>query len=153
ESQEAQAEQNVDQLDNLAQLREEQLRLLIGATAKEPLAVGEDIRKDMEVPGAAPLDDLMGSATRQRLEFKTLDTGIQAKDRQREAEKATLSPRLSAVGVADYADPNQRVFPQKDEFTLTWQVTAQLSWTLNDALVSRTTDRRLAAEANELRAD
>jgi outer membrane protein TolC len=153
ESQEAQAEQNVDQLENLSLLREEQLRLLIGATAREPLAIGEDIRKDLEVAGAVPLDDLMGSATRQRLELKALDTGIQAKDRQRDAEKANLYPRLSAVGVADYADPNQRVFPQKDEFQLTWQVTAQLSWTLNDALVSRTTDRRLAAEANELRAD
>ncbi|HSD90464.1 MAG TPA: TolC family protein, partial [Kofleriaceae bacterium] len=44
ESQEAQAEQVVDQLQNLSQLREEQLRLLIGETG--PLTIGEDIRQD-----------------------------------------------------------------------------------------------------------
>jgi outer membrane protein TolC len=153
ESQEAEAEQVVDQLQNLAQLREEQLRLLIGAPAGEPLAVGEDIRAEVAVQGAARLDDLMGTATHQRLEFKALDTGLQIKDSQRAAEKANLLPRLSAFGTADYADPNQRVFPQQDKFKFTWQVGAQLTWTLNDALISRASDRRIQAEANELRAD
>ena len=153
ESQEAEAEQVVDQLDNLAQLREEQVRLLIGAPANVPLAIGEDIRAEVAAPGAGQLDELVGTAKQKRLEFKALDTGIQAKESQRAAEKANLYPRLSAVAVADYADPNQRVFPAKDEFKLTWAVGAQLTWTLNDTLVSRTTDRRIAAEANELRAD
>ena len=153
ESQEAQAEQVVDQLANLAALREEQLRLLIGAPAREPLAIGEDIRADVAVGEAGELDQLMTSAARRRLEFQVIDTGIQAKDSQRAAEQANLLPRLSAFGTADYADPNPRVFPQADKFTFTWQVGAQLTWTLNDALISRTTDHRLRAEANELRAD
>lgn len=153
ESQEAQAEQVVDQLENLSQLREEQLRLLIGAPASEPLAIGEDIRGDVAAPGAAQLDALMGAATQQRLELKAIDTGIQAKERQRAAEGANRLPRLSAFAVADYANPNQRVFPQADEFKLTWSVGAQLTWTLNDALASRASDRRLRAEASELRAD
>jgi len=153
ESQEADAEQVVDQLQNLAALREEQVRLLIGAAANEPLAVGEDIRADISVPGAAPLDDLMGVAKQHRLEFKAIDTGIQAKESQRAAERANLYPRLSAFAIADYADPNLRVFPQEDVFKFTWSIGAQLTWTLNDALISRTSDRRIAAEANELRAD
>jgi outer membrane protein TolC len=153
EAQEAEAEQTVDQLQNLAQLREEQVRLLIGAAPAEPLAVGEDIRKDVQVPGAAPLGDLMDTARRQRLEFKAIDTGIEAKQRQRDAELANSLPRLSAFGVADYADPNQRIFPAVDEFRFTWQIGAQLTWTINDTLTAETTKRRLAAEANELRAD
>src|SRR4029077_16226842 len=44
EAQEAEAEQTVDQLQTLAQLREEQLGILIGAAPGEPLAIGEDIR-------------------------------------------------------------------------------------------------------------
>jgi outer membrane protein TolC len=143
----------VDQLENLARLREEQLRLLIGAPANEPLAIGEDIRAEIAVPGAAPLDELVGTAVHQRLEFKAIDTGIQAKDSQRAAERANLFPRLSAFGIADDASPNPRVFPQADKFKFTWQVGAQLTWTLNDALISRTSDRRIRAEANELRAD
>jgi hypothetical protein len=66
----------VDQLENLSQLREEQLRLLIGAPATELPAVGEDIRGDVAAPRAARLDDLMGTAKQRRLEFKAIDTGI-----------------------------------------------------------------------------
>jgi outer membrane protein TolC len=152
ESQEAEAEQVVDQLSNLAELREEQLRLLIGA-GNEPLAIGEDIRADVAGATTGKLDELMITAKQKRLEFQAIDTGIRARESQRSAEKANLLPRLSAFGVADYARPNQRVFPQADEFKGTWSVGAQLTWTLNDALISRTTARRLAAEANELRAD
>ena len=155
ESQAAQAEQVLDQLQNLAGLREEQLRLFIGAQSGEKLSVGEDIRKDL--PGAgggsAPLDQLAATARSQRLEFKVLDTGIRAKELQREAERANLYPRLSAFAIADYARPNQRVFPQVDEFKFTWQAGVQLTWTLNDALISNTADRRYRAETNELRAD
>ena len=153
ESQEAQAEQVVDQLQQFALLREEQLRLSIGAPANEPLALGEDIRKDIAAAEVAPLDQLMGTAKQQRLEFKQLDTGIQAKQRQGDAELANQLPRLSAVGVVDYANPNQRVFPAQDAFKLTWSIGAQLSWTINDALIADATKHRIRAEASELRAD
>ncbi|HEU0029533.1 MAG TPA: TolC family protein [Kofleriaceae bacterium] len=152
ESQEAQAEQVADQLQNLADLREEQLRLLIGA-GNEPLAIGEDIRGELAAPPSSKLDDLMATAHRQRLEFKTFDFGIRAKEKQRDAEKASYFPRLSAFAVADYARPNNRVFPQVDEFRFTWQAGLQLSWTLNDALVSRTNVKRFSAEIRGLQAD
>ncbi len=153
ESQEAEAEQTIDQLKNISALREEQLRLLIGATEAEPLAIGEDVRRDFAVAAGSPLDELMGQARQKRFDFKVLDLGIKAKDKQREAEKAAYYPKLSAVGVVDYADPNPRVFPQSDTFTFTWSVGAQITWTLGDALTEKTTNRRLLAETNELRAD
>lgn len=152
ESQEAEAEQVVDQLENLAQLREEQLRLLIGAGA-EPLAIGEDIRGDVAAPEAAQLDALMSTAKQKRLEFQALDAGIRAKESQHAAEWANILPRLSAFGVADYARPNQRVFPSVDEFRFTWQVGVQATWTLGESLQAHATRRRLVAEADELRAD
>jgi outer membrane protein TolC len=153
ESQQASAEQVVDQLQNLAVLREEQLRLLIGAAVGEPLAIGEDIRQDVVAPPAVPLDDALVTATAQRLEFRGLDTGIRAKQAQQDAERASYYPRLSAFASADYARPNQRIFPQEDVFNLTWQAGVQLSWTLNDSLVARGTDRRYDAEIRALRAD
>jgi outer membrane protein TolC len=153
ESQEAEAEQTVDQLHNLAELREEQLRLLIGASDSEPLGIGEDVRKDIAVPNGAKLDDLMGQAKQQRLDFRILDTGIKAKEKQRESESANRLPKLAAFGVVDYADPNPRVFPQSDKFTFSWSIGAQVTWTLNDTLIEKTTDRRLTAETDELRAD
>lgn len=153
ESQEAQAEQAVDQLRFLTELREEQLRLLIGAAPGEPLAVGEDIRADLAAPPGQALDQALDQARQRRLEFRALDLGIQAKQKQRESERANQLPRLSAFASADYARPNQRVFLEPDVFKLTWQAGLQLSWTLNDNLISRANERRLDAEARELRAD
>ena len=60
---------------------------------------------------------------------------------------------MSAFAALDYGDPNQRVFPQKDELRATWLVGAQLSWILNDGLVAGATRARIEAEANQLRAD
>ena len=153
ESNEAEAEHAVNALRNVASLREEQVRLLIGAKADEPLSLGEDPRGDINAPGAANLDELVKHATSMRLEFKALDLGIQAKEKQRQSELANTLPRLSAFAVADYANPNQRIFPQEEKWDFTWQAGVQLSWTLNDALQSRAAQRRIAAETNELRAD
>ena len=153
ESNEAQADQAVIQLQHLAQLREEQLRLMIGAPNGQPLTIGEDIRVVATAPTAAQLDALMDTAKHQRLDFRVLDTGIEAKEKQRAAEKAGLFPRLSVFAAAEYTNPNQRVFPQEDKFSFTWSAGAQLTWALNDALISKTTDRRLRGETNELRAD
>lgn len=152
ESQEAQAEQIFDQLQQLADLREEQLRLLIGA-GPEPLTIGEDIRGDITAPSAVGLDELLANARRQRLEFRSFDSGIAAKEKQRDAEKASYYPRLSAFATADYARPNQRIFPQVDAFRFTWQAGLQLSWTLNDTLIAKTNVDRFDAEVRELRAD
>jgi outer membrane protein TolC len=153
ESQEAEAEQTLDQLQNLSSLREEQLRLLIGAREDEPLAVGEDIRTEIAAPPPGALDDLVGRALHKRLEFRALDVGIAAKDKQREAELANELPKLSAFGTVEDARPNPRVFPQTDTFKFTWLLGVQMTWSLNDNLIARTTQHRLLAEADELRAD
>ncbi len=153
ESNEAVAEQASIQLQNLADLREEQLRILIDASPEQVLVIGEDIRAEITAPGTGKLDDLIGTAKKQRLDFKVLDTGIEAKEKQRAAERASYYPKLSAFGQVDFANPNQRIFPSEDKFNLTWAVGAQITWTLNETLFAKTTDRRLLGETNELRAD
>jgi outer membrane protein TolC len=153
ESNEAEAQREYDQLSYLAQLREEQLRLLIGAPSTEQLTMGESEREAISPPAPRPLDDLVNFATLHRLEFKAIDLGIEAKEKQRAAQKADAYPRLSAFAIADYANPNQRVFPQVEEFKFTWQAGVQLSWTLNDTLQWTAANRRLRAETSQLRAD
>lgn len=154
ESQEAQAEQALDQLKQLSDLREEQLRLLIGAAPGEQLAIGEDIRTDLGAPAAEALDNLLATAKLQRLEFRALEVGIRAKEKQRDAETAEQLPKLSAFGVADYAKPNQRIaFELDPQFHFTWQAGLQVTWTLNDALIARANKHRIAAESRELQAD
>lgn len=152
ESNQAQAEQAVAQLTQLVALREEQLRLLIDVP-DGPLTIGEDIRLDIAAPGAGDLGAQLDTARKQRLDFRALDTGIEAKEQLRAADKASLYPRLQAFVNAEYSNPNPRVFPQEDKFTFTWAAGAQIAWTLNDALVHNSTDRRLRGEVNTLRAD
>jgi outer membrane protein len=156
ESQRAQARQAVDQLDAAVALREEQLRLLIGATADEPLRVGEDPRAELPpgaLGGGEAFPALADRAAHRRRELAALDAGIHAKDAQRAAEVANLLPRLTAFALVDYGDPSARVFPQQDAFRLTWAAGAQLSWVINDGLVAGRARDRLAAEADALRAD
>jgi outer membrane protein len=152
ESQEAQIEQQADQLQQLSDLREEQLRILIGAN-NEPLAIGEDIRGDVTAPEAGKLDDLVVNAMKLRLDVQAFDVGIEAKEKQRSAEKSNLYPKLSAFGTAEYSKPNQRVFLEPDKFKFTWAAGLALSWTLNEALVTNANDKRYAAEIRELRAN
>ena len=154
ESEEAQADHAADRLQQLSDLREEQLRILIGAAPTESLSIGEDVRVDITAPQqTATLDQLVATATKQRLDFQAFDTNIDALEKQRAAEKSGLFPKLSAFAVADYARPNQRVFPQEDKFKFTWQAGLQLTWTLNEALVSNAQDKRFAADLRELRAN
>ena len=153
ESQAAATQQQLDVVTNVAVLREEQLRLLIGAPEDEQLQIGEDIRGDVSSPEVAQLDELVKQALAKRLEFKSINLGIAAKEAQKASEKANMYPHLSAFANTDYDRPNQRVFPQKDEFKLTWAAGLQLTWTLNDLLQSKATQHRLTAEGNELRAD
>ena len=69
------------------------------------------------------------------------------------AEKANEYPKLSAFAAVDDANPNQRVFPQSDTYTLTWQAGAQITWALGDTLQEQQKIRGLVAETDELRAD
>jgi len=153
ESEEAQAEQVADQLARIVELREEQVRILIGATSTEPLAIGEDIRVDVTAAPAEPLDELVVRAQRDRLDFQAVDVGIEAREAQRKAERAGLFPKLSAFGTVDYANPNQRVFPTVEEFRFTWQAGLQLTWTLNETLITNAQDKKYAAQVRELRAN
>ena len=154
ESEEANADHAADRLQQISELREEQLRILIGAAPTESLSIGEDVRVDITAPPSpGPLDQLVTNATRDRLDFQAFDTNIEAVEKQRAAEKSSLFPKLSAFGVADYARPNQRIFPQEDKFKFTWQAGVQLTWTLNEALVSNAQDKRFAAQLRELRAN
>lgn len=153
ESQEADAEQTAAQLTNIAELREEQLRVMLQLPEGQPLAIGEDIRKDITPPRVQELDTMMKHVAEHRLDYQAILMGIDARVKQKDAEYSNYAPKVSAFGIADYANPNQRIFPQVDKFTGTWAVGLQATWTLNDALTANVNQERYEAQADELRAD
>ncbi len=97
ESQAAEAEQTLDQLQNVASLREEQLRIYIGAPAGEQLTIGEDIRDELAPPVQTTLDELEPPRRRQAARHQA-DRGRHR--RERRAAQGRQGARLSApVGV------------------------------------------------------
>ncbi len=153
QAQAAAVRQTQAQLKTLARLREQQLRIYIDAPATEVLTIGEDIRADLPAFTPPPVDDMVAAATTRRLDLKTLDAGIDARKLQRKATVAGKYPKLSAFASATYADPNQRIFPTRDEFDFTWSAGLQLSWSVNDFLTAGTDVEALDAEAATLEAD
>ena len=153
EAQLAQTKQAASQLAGVVTLRAEVLRLAIGAGPDEQLTIGEDIRLDVDLPAAQAATALADAALERRLEVRTIDAGIRAKEKQRNAEKAGKLPRLSAFGQLNYANPNQRIVPSHEEFDLTWQVGLQLTWNINDFLNSKASLEGFDAEVRGLQAD
>ena len=64
-------------------------------------------------------------------------------------------PSLSVAFGSDTANPNQRIFPQETEFTTTWDLSVQLAWSLDGALLegARRQRERALAEAERLGRD
>lgn len=149
----ASARQAAAQLAGVVALRAEVLRLAIGAGAEEAFGVGEDVRQEVALPPRRALAELMEVALKRRVELRSLEAGIVARSRQREAEKGGRLPRLVAFGQMNYANPNQRIVPSQDRFDLTWAAGVSLTWNLNDFLTSRASVDGFDAEVRGLQAD
>jgi outer membrane protein TolC len=135
QAQKAQADLVLVQARDGAVIREEQLRILIGAEPEEQLAIGEDVRAEITIPEPGKVDDLAREALGRRLESRTLTLAEQALIRQRQAQKTDRYPHLSAFAQANYDNPNQRAFGSSD-WQFTWAVGAQVTWSPNDTLLT-----------------
>ncbi len=110
---------------------ERRLRVLMHEQGETPYEIGEDLRASSAEPGES-LPALLTEALAARPEAKALAETAGAMKAQANAVRAAAFPRLDAVANASYARPNGRIFPQKDEFRGTWDVSVQLSWAPTD---------------------
>lgn len=153
EASEASAERVLVQAKNLALLQEERVRIVMHDASRAELAIGEDLTS---APPARPeLDDIRAlthSAERFRPELHAVSLAAVAYDKQADATRSRALPRLDALAQSTFANPNQRYFPQKDEFNASWQVGVQLSFSLSDTLSATTQVRAARAQARAVRA-
>ena len=152
QSQRANAAQTIQRLETTEAWRQEQLRLMIGAEDDEVLAVGEDVRIEVNVK-LGKFVDLAVRAAAHRPDIAEIEAGIQAKDAQLRAEGGALLPKISLFGSVDLANPNPRYFPQENVFKLSWAAGIQASWIINETMVANEMRNRYAAEADGLRAE
>ncbi|MBN1652340.1 MAG: TolC family protein [Deltaproteobacteria bacterium] len=119
--------------ETLRSVAEEQLAVFMGEPVKR-YQVGEAVAVDAAgVEATGELKALIADAFRQRLELEALKAGGESLREGSGALAIGRWPRLDAFGDVTYANPNQRIFPQEEEWNATWAVGLSLSWNINDA--------------------
>ena len=153
DAQRASAELALTRLRELVTLRELQLRLAIGAPDDERFAIGEDVRAAPAVPGLPATEQLVTDARGRRLEAKALIAANHAVERALAGSKVGALPRVDVYGQVNYDNPNQRVFPQQDEFKLTWAAGVRVTWSLNSYLSVDPQVEQARAQTHAIAAD
>jgi outer membrane protein TolC len=140
-----------ERANSTVQLATTRLRVLMKDDSGQPYEVGENILAPLPpLPGTVSEDAALREASEQRLELKTLAENEQALREQASVVRAGNYPRLDAQGTAQYANPNQRIFPQEDKFRGTWDASLVLSWTPTAIFGASAGGRALDARAAEL---
>jgi outer membrane protein len=132
ESEVARSELLVTTSRHLSELTEEQIRTAMHDQPGPRYLIGEDVRQPASPSKNARLEDLWVEARRSRPELRALDAEEKALERSTAAEQTSYGPRLDLVGTATYANPNQRIFPQEEEFRGSWEAGARMTWVLSD---------------------
>jgi outer membrane protein TolC len=149
----AASEQIVVQSQNLVALQRTRLQVIMHDTSGRDYRIGEAV--GTPVPERPELDDigeLTRAAERQRPELRAVALQAQAYDKQAAVARSRVLPRLDAIAQSTLANPNQRYFPQRDEFHQTWQVGVQLTFSPTDSLSAHTQVAVARAQADAARA-
>jgi outer membrane protein TolC len=134
----ASAEQVRAEVQAFESIASEQLRIVIQAQPSEGLSLGIDIlASDLSSVGAVDaLDALQRQALQRRLEIRALDETQHSLKNAVSLARAAYFPRLDAFANLTYANPNQRIFPAREEWNATWEAGVRMTWTINDTFTA-----------------
>ncbi|MEZ4400315.1 MAG: TolC family protein [Kofleriaceae bacterium] len=153
EAAKAQAELALLQLNQASGVLADQLRVVMGADPAEPLTIGEDLRTALDLPGLPVDAELVQAALAKRLDAKAVNAAQAALDLHRTDAKTARLPRVNLFAQVNYDNPNQRIFPQSDQFNLTWAAGLQVTWNVNSYLSTTPDLRSIDAQRRALDAD
>jgi outer membrane protein TolC len=151
QTQAAAAELSVERAKNGVIIAERQVRLAVHAKDDEKLQPGETLDGTLS-PLGGDLKKLVAEAQTNRPELKSLDKNSEAARRLATVQKNGRYPVLSGFGDVTYANPNQRRFPQSNDWFPTWSLGAQVTWSPNDVLTSGPGANDATARANSIEA-
>jgi outer membrane protein len=144
----ASSELLVVQAKNLAALQRERIGIVMHDGEGRSFEIGEDFHT--APPPRPELDDiatLTRTALQRRPELRALSLSALGYEKQADAARSIAFPRLDASAGATYANPNQRYFPQKDQFNGSWQLGVSLTYAPNDSLSGLSQARAAEAKA------
>ncbi len=110
-----------------------------------PLAL-EPAERRPATASATDVAALVARALNRRPERQALERRVESANLRASAAAASGRPQVGIGGGYDYARPNPRIFPRRNEWNTSWDASVNVSWTLWDA-------GRRAAETGEARAD
>ena len=149
-------EEEVNTLGGIRELRSSSLEGVTQVVAMFELEVSvdqvvQDIRDRVAIAslpllGRTTLTQLLSEAGQGRLELQVLDATGRSLRKTRSVASAGYLPRLDAFGNVYHSNPNTRIFPQRQEWSTSWDVGVQLSWTITDTLVTPGNDERAFGE-------
>jgi outer membrane protein TolC len=130
-----------------ARVSEAALRIILQADEGESIAIAEDLLEPVPEVGET-CEELVRRALERRPELLALRRLIAVRSRQIEVAEGSRWPHLVLAGNLLYANPNPRIFPQRQEFRETWDLSVIVSWSPNDFFGGE----RQAEEARAMRA-
>ena len=117
----------------LVQITERALKTVMHDATSGPFVLGEDIAAS-NLPEVPTIEQIIAEAREQRAEVLALQALIRGNESLGRSRGAQAYPHLSLFGNVEYSNPNQRVFPQSEEFTGSWSAGVALTWSPNDFL-------------------
>jgi outer membrane protein TolC len=137
EAQVASAEQLRSEAEAFEVMADQQLRLALGIAADRPLEIGVDVIRDAAA-GAPPepLATLQRRALERRLEIRSLDETQHALRDAEDVTRAGYMPRVDLFANGTYANPNPRLFPQRQAWDFTWDAGLRLTWSVNETWIT-----------------
>ncbi|MEM6956370.1 MAG: TolC family protein, partial [Myxococcota bacterium] len=152
QAQVAQARVGISQADSGVQVAEHALRVLLHIERSEPVRIGEDLRA-VPPPFEDDVNETVERALEQRVEVQALERAVTAQERAIRAELGRRYPQLALQANLDYANPNNRIIPQREEFDATWDLSIVLSWSPNDFGSARQRVIEAQAQVTQLETD
>jgi outer membrane protein TolC len=152
----ATAQVQVIAAENAAQNARAQLRSLLDIDPADHLELTDTLIGSLPAAPAAA-EQLQSAALAERPELAATGAQLDALRSRERLARAEARPTIGAVAQWDYNRPNQRYFPQADEWKSSWSVGLLASWRLfdggkaqADTSVSRLTQRAAAEDRQEL---
>ena len=129
------------------------LRNLMHVEGEEPLIpVGENLLS-VPPPVEAPRAQLVARAIENRAEMRALRLVITGRESAVTARRGEQWPHLALQANYEYANPNNRIIPQQEEWNGTWDVSVLLTWSPNDFFAGDAAVDQAQAELAQSRAD
>jgi outer membrane protein TolC len=130
------AELTVVQTQNLVDLSEKQLRIAMHLDDQAVVASAVSLDGAELPPVIGTLAALIAEGQSQRYEVRSIDANAEVAREQAKVSRAGAYPVVTGFGDAIYANPNQRIFPQTNEWFPTWDLGARITWSPNDVPVA-----------------